>query len=398
MREIFPILIQQLQGLEEGGKNANVNVNILVTTTDMGHSACSGTTPETGDPVTTGCNERIESFDAWGNIPGAHAACTDVCEQDVNITGTRPFIHFRGSSNNVEDVDPKDVNNDGIEDDAVAQALACLGPQGIDGCGFEGHLEAMMQAIDPNAPHNTADKSFLRSDAMLAIVFLSDEPDCSVDEGANSGLFDRDGDKEFWETNPENGAPGMTSAICWNAGTECDDNGDGTYDCSSRNDELRPLDRYKDYLNYLIDHENKAVVMLGIVGIPLVTAHADTAPFQPTEGGIFALDYRDWVNEEYPDGDILPDDWAADPRRDAAHQAYSFGIGPGCTGKNQDGEFTGQAIPPRRIRDVCESLNRDADGDDPAQINCCMESICDDDFSAAINCLTGLIIAVPPVG
>ncbi|MEE9382608.1 MAG: vWA domain-containing protein [Nannocystaceae bacterium] len=391
----FPNLIQQLENLQEGGENAKVDVNILVTTTDMGHTACSGTTPEAGDPVTTGCNERIGSFDAWGNIPAAHAACTDVCEEDVNITGSRPFIHFKaGGNGNVEDVEPKDVNGDGVADSAVAQALACLGPQGIDGCGFEGHLEAMMQAIDPNAAHNTAEKPFLRDGAMLAIAFATDEADCSVNEGANPELFDREGDKAFWETNPENGKPGMTSAICWNAGTECDDNGDGTYECSSREGELRPLDRYRDYLNYLIDDKEKAVVMLGIVGIPLVTAHADAPPYQPTEGGVFDLKYRDWDDAEYPDGDILPDDWAADPRRGADHQKYSFGIGPGCTGKDEDGEFTGQAIPPRRIRDVCESLNREADGDDePAKIRCCMESICDDDFSAAINCLAGLIIA-----
>ena len=44
-------------------------------------------------------------------------------------------------------------------------------------------------------------------------------------------------------------------------------------------------------------------------------------------------------------------------------------------------------------KEVCESLNS---GDD---VRCCIESICDDDFSPAIDCLTGIIQDVfTPVG
>ena len=78
-------------------------------------------------------------------------------------------------------------------------------------------------------------------------------------------------------------------------------------------------------------------------------------------------------------------------------------IGPGCTGYDaKSGTYTGQAIPPVRIRDVCESLDRPDDPNTPedeTRIRCCVESICDDDFSPAIRCLTGLIQqAVTPVG
>jgi hypothetical protein len=47
------------------------------------------------------------------------------------------------------------------------------------------------------------------------------------------------------------------------------------------------------------------------------------------------------------------------------------------------------------VIDVCQSLDI---ADDPAtpntneaKIRCCIESICDDDFSPAIQCLTGII-------
>ena len=43
-----------------------------------------------------------------------------------------------------------------------------------------------------------------------------------------------------------------------------------------------------------------------------------------------------------------------------------------------------------RIREVCESLNT-VDEEGQELIRCCIESICDTDFSAAIGCLTGII-------
>ena len=92
------------------------------------------------------------------------------------------------------------------------------------------------------------------------------------------------------------------------------------------------------------------------------------------------------------DADILPGD-AADGESAASMQTQ-FGIGPGCTGELQpDGSTTGQAIPPVRIREVCESLD---EGD---RVRCCIESICGDDFSPAIGCLTDIIQeAIDPIG
>ena len=90
-----------------------------------------------------------------------------------------------------------------------------------------------------------------------------------------------------------------------------------------------------------------------------------------------------------PGGDILPDQWAAGVTAD--QKRFEFGaMGPGCTGQDEMGNFTGQAIPPVRIREVCESLDR-TDENGEALIRCCMESICDTDYSDAINCLTGIV-------
>ena len=388
----FPLLIQKLQELEDSnGQLIGADVNIMVTTTDVGHTQCADPFKPKGAPVTTNCNDRLAHFTGLGdNPPSLPQACTDVCPTD--IVPMDDHIHFDNNGSNVPDYPPLDVNGDGIEDNNIAQALACIGPVGIDGCGYEAPLEAILQALNANAEWNTGDTPFLRDDAVLAIALITDEADCSAQEQDFPTLFSTQ--NEHWENHPDLG-PMQSSAICWNAGVDCvDANMDGIYEsCTSKEGEgMQPVDaRYVATLN-AIRNSGKEVVMLGILGIPLVTEHAEEPPHQPTVGGVEALVYRDWNDGLYPMGDILPDDWNAG--ENAAHKEWAFGIGPGCTGETAEpGVFTGQAIPPVRIREVCESLNY---GD---TIRCCMESICDEDFSAAMTCLTDTVQdALVPVG
>ena len=132
--------------------------------------------------------------------------------------------------------------------------------------------------------------------------------------------------------------------------------------------------------------------MLGILGVPEVTAHSEEPPYNPIEGGAADIVYRNWRDGTYPEGDILPGE-----NKTAADKTFEFGIGPGCTGALEDGTFTGQAVPPVRIKEVCESLDIErANGQ--VDVRCCIESICDDDFSDAIRCLTGIISQsiIPP--
>jgi hypothetical protein len=83
----------------------------------------------------------------------------------------------------------------------------------------------------------------------------------------------------------------------------------------------------------------------------------------------------------WPTGDLLP----GDPDT-AAEKEWEFGIGPGCTGDDGMNGFTGQAVPPVRVKEVCQALDESED-----QIRCCIESICDSDFSPALRCLSGII-------
>ncbi len=390
----FPLLIQRLEELKDSeGNMVNPDVQIMVTTTDFGNQLCTPFQkhePEKGAPITTGCNDRIDRFTGLdpNNPVMVPQACTNVCPMDVVPQGN-PFIHFWGpgqDENNIPDVPPADINNDGQDDSEVAQALACLGPQGIDGCGYESPLENMMQALNPDAPWNKGGEPFLRDGALLAIVIVTDEADCSIKDPSVMN------DPMFQEVDPDDNMPKPTSAVCWNAGVTCtgpDQNGVYSNCTSSANDKLQPIDRYTGFLiDYLRETKKKEVIMLGILGVPKVTEHNPNPPFEPTMGGVMDLVYRDWIDGQYPGGDILPDEWMAGVT--AADKEFDFGIGPGCTGEDGNGGFTGQAIPPVRVKEVCEALNID-NGDGTTDIRCCIESICDTDFSAAIDCLTGII-------
>jgi hypothetical protein len=56
-------------------------------------------------------------------------------------------------------------------------AFSCIAQVGATGCGFEAQLEAMKRALDSSRPENAG---FIRNGAYLAVIFLTDEDDCSV--------------------------------------------------------------------------------------------------------------------------------------------------------------------------------------------------------------------------
>lgn len=74
-------------------------------------------------------------------------------------------------------------------DGDISAVFACMAMLGDHGCGFEHQFEstrvALQRAMDPTDPDNAG---FLRSNAALAIVMLTNEDDCSAP--ADSDLFD----------------------------------------------------------------------------------------------------------------------------------------------------------------------------------------------------------------
>ncbi len=373
----MPTLLNALQALvDEQGNPLEPDVNIMFTTTDLDHPLCTpfqpdGYMPALGAPRRDACIDRLDDFEGLGsNSPSIPEACTEYCP--IAVEPADPFIHLKGPM-------ATDTNVPGND---VLGAMQCLAPQGINGCGYESPLEAMMQAINPAAPWNQGNKPFMRDDATLAVVIVTDEEDCSVKAPEGHDYFTDQLLNTFWEVNPDTGSKTQaTSAVCWNAGVECTGlDQDGVYEeCHAvDHDVLHPLERYLAYLRTdLIVDANKEVVMLGLLGVPV-------------QGGVDSLVYRQWQDGPYPGGDMLPE--AIEDGDTAAIKQFEFGIGPGCTGVDGMGEFTGQAIPPVRIKEVCQGLD---EGD---HVRCSIQSICGADYSGAFERLASMIqqAALPP--
>lgn len=380
----FPRLIQSLRELtDRDGAPIHPDVQIMVTTTDVGHPLCTPLQkpdyqPAVGAPIATACVDRLARFTSLDGGVVAPELCTDACDPDHPAIPLDPFIAFDADGSNVVGGDPNL--------DPVVQALRCIGPQGIDGCDMEAPLEATLQALNPNQPWNLGSRPFVRDGAALAIVIATDEVDCSVEDLAyfDPTLKDDPMVNQYWEVNPQTmmkDAP--TSAVCFNAGVSCLDDLDGIYESCTAEDKLvlHPLTRYEGYLREVLLHgETKEVVVLGLLGVPEVTAHDPSPPHQPTAGGLADLVYRTWNAADIAPGD--PDS--------PADKEYEFGIGPGC-----NRPATGPALPNTRVMDVCRALdtpdNPGTPNVDETRVRCIIESLCDSSYDLAVDLLVALL-------
>jgi hypothetical protein len=116
--------------------------------------------------------------------------------------------------------------------DTLAQDFGCIAKLGLGGCGYEQQMEAALKALTAQ-PYNDG---FVRKTAPLAIIFISDEDDCSAKD---TGLFD-----------PENSALGAQPTRC-----------------VQHTDKLHPVAHYVQQLQGLKDNP-KRLVVAAITGPP----------------------------------------------------------------------------------------------------------------------------------
>jgi hypothetical protein len=343
---------------------AAVDYRIGITTTDDGNPWCGDTTPEEGALQLTSCRSRPEDFEPLdGEVDPVTHPCLEACPEewtDIEILPTA----IQGS----DELRPRDwiESSEGLtnlpEGLSVTQAFQCFAPQGITGCGFESPLESMWKTVVRSQTEDDPAYGFIRPNAVLSIVHVTDEMDCSYDSDWES-IFLPDGNRVFW-SDPEAASP--TSAVCWNAGVACE--GTSPYeDCRAVDLDvdgneveaadaddlavLRPVSRYVDILQ---DSENSKQIVA-----------PDQEVLVSVIGGVGA------------DGVARFQD-AIDP---SIQQA--FGIGPGCEGEG------GPAVPPVRLQELAEAFQV---GDDRN-----MFSICRDDYSPALAAIAeGIIEQLPP--
>ncbi len=344
--------------------DVRANYRIGITTTDVTTAGCKGTTPENGRLVLSSCQDRMDQGEFVFNNQDFSFACDDFCSKsdaDLEITPTlidadrgdeskakpRRWLESYGGRTNVAGVD------------SMVEAFQCYGPQGVAGCGFESHLEAMYLSLaaasDPGANHF----GFLRDKALLSVVFISDETDCSVSSLGSEILTPAN--KTFW-ADPDDR---ITSAICWNAGVACTGDSPNYSACHSENygldgtpgvpdneAVLQPLSRYTKFLQQIEDAKLDAgvgeVLVSLIAGVP-----------QGYEEGDVPIVYADADNDD---------------------DQLDFGIGPGCILPSTDPDVPdATAIPPVREREFAEAFEVDDERN--------LYSICQNDYSKALEAI-----------
>jgi hypothetical protein len=146
----FPVFVNALEAIPGGLPN----LHIAVITSDLG----------AGDG-------SIASCDATGGDAGrfqyaARGTCTA-----TNLNAGATFI------SNVGGV-PNYTGN-------LADVFTCIADVGESGCGFEQPLAAVVRALGADGqPPPIENQGFLRPDAILLIVLVTDEDDCSVPAGS----------------------------------------------------------------------------------------------------------------------------------------------------------------------------------------------------------------------
>lgn len=144
----FPNFINVLNA-QEGGLP---DIHLGVVTTDMGTSASSGAPgPGIGTVGQGGCANTGDD----GVLQTNGAAVTGKFISDIRQTDGTRLKNYTGD---------------------LATVFAQMAKVGATGCGFEQPLAAMRRAL----ANTTANPGFLRPDALLAVVFLTDEDDCSA--------------------------------------------------------------------------------------------------------------------------------------------------------------------------------------------------------------------------
>ena len=332
----------------------DVDYRVALTTTDSGNPRCPGSSSERGALVARPCTQRLDDF-VLGDLDLRALACTDVCtlsDAELEIVPTtterdelakpRPWLeHIAGTTNLPA----------GVE---LADAFACMAPQGIAGCDFEAPLESMVLALDRFEDAKDPAYGFLRADAITMIVFITDGHECSYAEDW-ADIFSPTGNRAFW-SDPSADAP--TSAVCWNAGVECvgdpsgyeacvavDRDVEGQVGVDEANAVLHPVARYVDRVQALEDNlrsialEHEIIVSL----IGGVRGGGENA----------SLFYAD----------------AEDPEFQGAH-----GIGPGCTSPMSPASPKISALPPVRLLEFAEAFTPDN-----------AFSICDSDYLPALE-------------
>jgi hypothetical protein len=246
----FPRLTSVLEALPEG----EPNLHIAVVSSDMGAgvgiNACVGE----GDG-------GVFRYTAHSSPPGSVPVftCTDTTLQD----GATYIASDNGIANYTA---------------PVATVFQCIANLSFTGCGFESPLGSVARALGADGRAPPAENlGFLRPDALLVIVILSPEDDCSTKDGHTSPFYDIDRNTLSGPLGP------VQSFRCNEFGHVCDQGAPNrnaptkmTTDvveytnCRSNENSLflRSVGSFAEAIRRLKSHPDERILVASIVGVP----------------------------------------------------------------------------------------------------------------------------------
>jgi len=144
----FPMFMDALKNLPGGLPN----VHVAVISSDMG------------------AKDGIPGCTAIGDAGKFHFAPTGTCTSTTLQNGAT-FISNVGGAANYTAAD-------------ISTVFSCIAALGDQGCGFERQFASVLRALGADGmPAPAENAGFLRSDALLAIVMVTNEDDCSARAG-----------------------------------------------------------------------------------------------------------------------------------------------------------------------------------------------------------------------
>jgi hypothetical protein len=346
MAQVQRPLANSLPGLIDLLEAPDVTADYRIAVVDAyaRHPACADRDDEGGAASIASCRARADEF------PGDLFADACLCTFDAIATTptttdedpverSRPWIESRAGRSNLAIVEGRVPT--------THEALQCIVPQGVAGCDFPSPLEAMYRALLRMHDVDDPQYGFLRDDATLLVVIVTNGNDCSVDPQHASTFLHADGSPP-------------TRAACWHAGVECTGGPGVYYEChasSAQDAVLHPLERYLDVLRSLaadkaaIDPDRRVMVEL-VGGVP-----------PGFDNGQSTIVYADAIDLE---------------------EQREFGIGAGCTNSSTAPPLL--ARPPVRELELAEATRT---GERHHAF-----SICEDDYSPAFIDLARPIVDV----
>jgi hypothetical protein len=154
LRRNFPVLMQQLENLPGGLPN----IHVAVVSSDMG----------AGDGTIANCDATGGKNGIFQFTPRGGCSATGLAAGATYISNIAGVANYTGD---------------------LANVFSCIAALGDQGCGFEHQFAAIARALGVDGRAAPAENAgFLRPDALLAIVLITNEDDCSAAPGV--ALYD----------------------------------------------------------------------------------------------------------------------------------------------------------------------------------------------------------------